>query len=369
MRIALSNTDVDLSGGVERVVAECANLLASRGHDTTVLAARVDPTVLHPAVKVRLVPVPLALDARTGLGFRSRATRALKELDPDVHGAFSVLSPVGGVFWVPSVHRVGYELLRSRRAGAGRLLMRMHPYHVVRLRLERTMLSPGACSAVLTQAEGVKADLVSVYGIPEADVEVLPLGFDDGVFNPGRRAEARVGARTRFGYDESDRVVLFVGNELERKGWDTLMSAVARLDDPHLRVLGAGRIAPERHPPFVRWAGADQNVAQLHAAADALALPTRYEPWGLAIVEALGSGLPVVTTGLAGAAVAVEDGETGRLLEDPEDANALAAAIEWALSDAHAGPKAVSDSVRAYAWRTVVDRYAAILEREARHGG
>jgi UDP-glucose:(heptosyl)LPS alpha-1,3-glucosyltransferase len=369
LRIALSNTDVDLSGGVERVVAECANLLASRGHDVTVVAARVDPKVLDPAVKVRLVPVPLALDARTGLGFRSRAGRALREIDPDVHGAFSVLSPLGGVFWVPSVHRVGYDLLRSRRGLLGRLLMAVHPYHVVRLRLERTMLAPGGYSALLTQAEGVKADVVSVYGVPESDVEVLPLGFDDDVFNPGRRAEARAAARARFGYGEGDRVVLFVGNELERKGWDTLMSAVAKLDDPSVRVLGAGRIAPEAPPPFVHWAGADQDVAQLHAAADAFALPTRYEPWGLAIVEALGSGLPVVTTRLAGAAVAVDEGATGRLLPDPDDERALAEAIAWAMSEDHADPEAVSDSVRPYAWPGVVSRYTAILEREASDGG
>ena len=46
-------------------------------------------------------------------------------------------------------------------------------------------------------------------------------------------------------------------------------------------------------------------------------LPTRYEPWGLVIVEALGSGLPVVTSRLAGAALTVEEGKTGRLLRDP----------------------------------------------------
>ena len=137
--------------------------------------------------------------------------------------------------------------------------------------------------------------------------------------------------------------MLFVGNELERKGWDTLMTAVASLGDPRLRVLAAGRVAPETPPPFVRWAGADQDVEQLHAAADAFVLPSRYEPWGLVIVEALGSGLPVVTTRLAGAAVAVWDGETGRLLDDPDDVAALASAIAWALSGAHAGADVIAE--------------------------
>jgi glycosyltransferase involved in cell wall biosynthesis len=365
VHIVLSNTDVGLSGGVERVVVECANRLADAGHEVTVLAARVDPGRLQPTVRVRQVPVPLALDARVGLGFRSRAARALAELRPDVHGAFSVLSPLGGVFWLPSVHLVGYRLLLSRRGPAGRLALRLHPFHVVRLRLERTMFAPDGYAALLTQAEGVKADLVAAYGVPEEDVEVLPLGYDDAEFDPGRRLANRAVARERFGYGDGDRVVLFVGNELERKGWDTLMSAVAKLDGTGVRVLGAGRIAPEGPPEWVSWAGADQDVAQLHAAADAFVLPTRYEPWGLAIIEALGSGLPTVTTRLAGAAVGVRDRETGWLLDDPEDAGALAAGIRWALSDASADPDATGASVRDYAWGGVVARYARVLEREA----
>lgn len=364
-RIVLSTTDVHLTGGVERVVVECANRLARRGHEVTALAARIDRAVLDPAVTARPVPVPLDLDARTGLGFRSRASRALRELRPDMHGSFSVLSPPGGVFWVPSVHRVGYELLRSRRGAAGRLALRLHPYHAVRLRLERAMFAPGAYRALLTQAEGVKADLVSAYGVPAEDIEVLPLGYDDERFDPARRAAERAAARERFGYGRDDRVLLFVANELERKGWDTLVAAVRQLDDPSVRVLGAGREVPQEAPAWVRWAGADQDVPQLHAAADAFVLPTRYEPWGLVIVEALGSGLPLVTTRLAGAAAAVRDRETGWLVDDPEDAEALAEGIRWALSGAAADPETIGASVRDYAWPRIVDRYAVVLEREA----
>src|SRR5689334_12196540 len=98
MRIALSTPDVNLVGGVERVVAETASRLARAGHDVTVYAARVDAAALDPAVRVHRIHVPLDLDARTGLGFRRRAAAALRADRPDVHGAFSVLSPTGGVF-------------------------------------------------------------------------------------------------------------------------------------------------------------------------------------------------------------------------------------------------------------------------------
>ncbi|HEX6651496.1 MAG TPA: glycosyltransferase family 4 protein [Thermoleophilaceae bacterium] len=357
----LSTTDVDLTGGVERVVVECANRLSETGHDVAVIAARVDRSVLAPGVDVRTIGVPAKLDARTGLGFRRRATRLLEKLRPDAHGNFSALSPLGGVFWIPSVHRVGYDLLLSRRNLSGRLALRAHPYHAVRLWMERTMMAPGGHARLIAQSEELKADVIRAYGVPPENIEVLPYAYDDGKFNAGTRALHRAETRARLGYGDDDKVILFVANELERKGWDTLSSAVERLGDPCLRVLGAGRVAPESTPSWVNWIGPSRDVAPLYAAADAFVLPTRYEPWGLVIVEALGSGLPTVTTRLAGAAEAVRDGETGLLLENPESATELASAIEWAVSGAAADLETTASSVGRYAWSSIADRYAAIL--------
>ena len=153
---------------------------------------------------------------------------------------------------------------------------------------------------------------------------MLAPGFDPEAFSPIRRQRDFVGmlARARFGYGEEDRVLLFVGNELERKGFDVVLEAVGLLRDPTVKLLGAGHVAPERtvqvadraaRPDRSRCSGlgSSSDVALLHAASDAFVLPTRYEPWGLVIVEALGSGLPVVTSQLAGAALAVEDGQDG----------------------------------------------------------
>lgn len=365
MRIALSNPDVGFGGGVERVITEAANRLTRMGHTVTVYAARLEREALDPAVRVSLVEVPARMDQYTGLGFRQRCAKVIAADRPDVHGAFSVLSPLGGVFWVPSVHRVAYEMLLSRRTSAGRLAIRLHPYHQVRLLLERTMLRAGGAKCLWAQTQGVRSEILRWY--PAAgDVGVLPLGYDDLAFDPGRRERLRDTARRRYGYEPEDRVVLFLANELERKGFDTLLAAAARV--PEVKILGAGRRAPGR--PVVersglgerlQWAGHVADVPALHAAADALVLPTRYEPWGLVIVEALGSGLPVVTSRLAGAADLVQDGRTGRLLEDPEDVDALADAVRWATTGRPASAWQVSESVREYAWDRIIERYERVL--------
>jgi UDP-glucose:(heptosyl)LPS alpha-1,3-glucosyltransferase len=374
MRVALSSPDFNLVGGVERVAVEAANRLARAGHDVTAYGARIDQAVLDDAVHVHRVSVPANLDIVSGLGFRRRAAAAIEVDRPDVHGAFSALSPLGGVFWIPSVHRVGYEMLLSRRSALGRLPVKLNPYHRGRLWLERRMLAPGGYAQLLALTDGVKSDVVRLYGAPAGDITVLAPGFDPETFDPSRREQRRAQARAQFGYGDEDRVLLFVGNELERKGFDTVLEAVGLLQDPTVKLLGAGRVAPDAYSSLIehlgltdrlRWVGSSSDVALLHAASDVFVLPTRYEPWGLVIVEALGSGLPVVTSRLAGAAVTVCDAKTGRLLRGPEDSGELAEALRWALSGAPVGAQAIAASVRDYTWGEVIARYEDILHAVA----
>ena len=366
MRIALSNPDVGQAGGVERVVAETANRLTAMGHDTTLYATRVHPGVLDPNVRVRHVAVPAGLDAHTGLGFRSRCAAAIASDRPDIHGAFSVLSPLGGVFWAPSVHKVGYDFLLSRRGAIGRMAVRLHPYHRIRLRLERSMFAPGNSPLILAQTAEVRSDIARCYA-NVGHIDVLPLGYNETMFDPERRQARRELARGEHGFGPDDRVLLFVANELERKGFDVLMSAAALV--PEAKILGAGRVTPSRQvveragvQDRFTWVGHDGDIGALHAAADALVLPTRYEPWGLVIIEALGSGLPVVTSRLAGAAQAVRDGWTGKLLSDPENPQELARAMRWAMFECHASPQEIAESVHDYTWDRIVDRYGQALE-------
>ncbi len=374
MRVALSSPDFNLVGGVERVAVEAANRLARAGHEVTAYGARIDRAVLDDAVRVHRVAVPANLDVVSGLGFRRRAAAAIEADRPDVHGAFSALSPPGGVFWIPSVHRVGYELLLSWRSVVGRLPVKLNPYHRGRLWLERRALAPGGYALLLALTEGVKSDVVRIYGVPAGDIAVLAPGFDPEVFNPSHREQVRARARSRFGYTQEDRVLLFVANELERKGFDTVLEAIALLEEPTVKLLGAGRVAPDAYRSLIerlgltdrlQWVGSSSDVALLHAAGDAFVLPTRYEPWGLVIVEALGSGLPVVTSRLAGAAVAVRDAQTGRLVRDPEDPAELAEAVRWALSGAPAAAEEIAASVCEYTWAEVIARYECVLRKVA----
>ncbi len=138
--------------------------------------------------------------------------------------------------------------------------------------------------------------------------------------------------------------LLFVANELHRKGFGTLLEAVALVGDRRLRVEMVGRASPAAYRrriaelglrERVRWNGPQPDVARWYAMGDLLVLPTRYEPFGNVIVESLACGLPVITTSVAGAAAAVVPGVSGLVQVDPTDATELADLLRAALQGDH----------------------------------
>ena len=105
--------------------------------------------------------------------------------------------------------------------------------------------------------------------------------------------------RAQLGYRDTDVVAIMVANEWQRKGLATLLRAMRRLEHRSLHLLLAGRSSPNALvngligtlKDQVRYVGSTRDVGALHAAADLFVMPTQYEAFSLAVVEALASGL------------------------------------------------------------------------------
>ena len=182
-------------------------------------------------------------------------------------------------------------------------------------------------------------------------VTVVPPGVDTARFAPLTQEE-RLSARARFGIGAQDEVVLGVSRLVTRKGYDTVIRAVARLapSRPSLRlVIGSTgrdedrlrRIAAETNAP-VTFLGrvAHDDLPLLYGCADVFAMMCRnrwggleQEGFGIVFVEAAACGIPQIAGDSGGSAEAVVDGETGWVMADPQDAAALAARIEGLLDD------------------------------------
>ena len=189
MRIALSYPGCHRRGGIERVVLESTNYLAGCGHEVHLYAADWDRDALDARVTVHAVPLPLRGGLPRLISYARRSGRLLAAARPpaDVHGSFGVESPLGGVMWVPSVHKAWLEASRTQRDWRGRLRQKANLNHPLLLSLERAQFTDHRYRRLLALTPQVKADLIRFYDVPDGDIAVLPNGYSPAEFSAARR--------------------------------------------------------------------------------------------------------------------------------------------------------------------------------------
>jgi alpha-maltose-1-phosphate synthase len=201
--------------------------------------------------------------------------------------------------------------------------------------------------------------IVSDYGCePE---RVVPVGAGANSIATG--VEKKAYAR---------RIALFVGNKFELKGVPTLLEAWSivreRLPDAMLWIVGVDPRGPEANWPTVEWFGyvSDRRqLEQLYDDASLFVLPTQFEAFGHAVVEAMGNALPCVTSNVGALPELVEDGVTG-LLVPPREPEALAEALIALLSDSARaeamGQAGYAKVLAELTWRGVAERMGPHIE-------
>lgn len=209
--------------------------------------------------------------------------------------------------------------------------------------IEQLTFGGKSSKARIVVSERMKEDFRRHYGDAAEDIIVIPNGTDCDRFNPDNRRLYRDSVRQRHGISSGDFVVLFVGGDWERKGLYYLIEALSLILRPEVKLLIVGRgdtdfyvkLATEKavweRVTFVPYS---RSVWEYYGASDVFVLPALYEPLGLVIGEAMACGLPVIVAKVAGAADFIIDGVNGLLLDDPTNADDLAAKISLLLSDA-----------------------------------
>jgi len=116
----------------------------------------------------------------------------------------------------------------------------------------------------------------------------------------------------------------------------------------------------------VVFAGHHADTERFFAAADLFVMPTLYEPFGMVIAEAMASGLPVITSRLAGAAELIDHKVDGVLLDEPTDQAAIAREITLLLREpeqAREMGRLARSKVEHYSWDYVVRGTEAVYAR------
>jgi glycosyltransferase involved in cell wall biosynthesis len=362
--------------GVERVAWDLADFLGGN-HETAFAGLALEEADANAA---RFLRVPSARFLPSAVSFRRAAQRAIAAFRPDVTLTLGAQCPPGDVYWVQSVHRayldrsLGPTVLGRRAPPWSRRIL---PRHRVILSLERRYFRSQCPHLILCTSAQEVTDLATYYSVDASRCRIMPNGYDPAIFNPERRNVERDDARRNLGLSSDEISLLFVANELHRKGFGTLIEALSKFDEPEARIDVVGLVSPRDYQgqierlglkDRVHWHGSTSEVFPYYAAADILVLPTQYEPFGIVIVEALACGLPVITSRLAGASPAVESGGAGRLLDDPTDVAELAGYLNEA-ADPAIRARWASGAVAAaepYAWPRIFAQVEKVLEEALR---
>ena len=182
-------------------------------------------------------------------------------------------------------------------------------------------------------------------------VTIVPPGVDTARFVPLSLAQ-RSDARAQFGFTDADEIVLGVSRLVPRKGFDTVIRAIAALapSRPHLKLVIAStgrdedrlkKLAQELRAPVTFLGRVDHDaLPALYGCADVFTMMCRnrwggleQEGFGIVFVEAAACGVPQVAGESGGAAEAVLDGVTGYVMPEPEDHQALAQKISHILEN------------------------------------
>ena len=179
--------------------------------------------------------------------------------------------------------------------------------------------------AVICNSQMVATEIRRHFSIAADKLHVIYSGIDLEHFHPGHRRTMREAARTEFGFKGEDTVFSFVGSGFARKGLATAIDALAatRRHDMKLVVAGQDRTATKFVAQSARAGVADQviflggreDVRSVYAASDCFILPTRYDPFPNAALEALAMGVPIIVSRQCGAAELVIPGRNGWVCE------------------------------------------------------
>lgn len=345
LKIALLLDKFLPSRGGERYFFGLAQALAQRGHEVHVFATKVEDTAPL-SYEVHLVPVVGYPRSLRILSFWRNSARALSAFDFDiVHGvaqsvAVNVLNPHGGV--EQAYLRQEFASIRSPYYRAYKLLKRyLSPRHYLEVGLQRRQYRSSSLKRVIAISTMIKRDVIARYGFPEEKIAVVFNSVDLDRFHPRNRDLHRRKTRARLGFDDATLLLLFAGNNFRLKGVETLVRALASLiqrsQQRKYHLLVAGRGHTGRYTRLARrlgvadkvtFLGAVEGMEAYYGACDIYVHPTFYDSCSLTVLEALASGLPVVTTRFNGASDAILSDEGGRVIDDPADAVELARAIE-----------------------------------------
>lgn len=323
----------------EDLIAVCSNV-ARRPTSAPITFIPVDSIFPEPGRALKAL----------SLGDRAlRATRIVRRLRDhvDVVHVDGVSALEADVVTVHAVSPADAERYwtQVRPAGPVRRLVATlaRPRSLVERAIERRLVRQMPLCLAVTQM--VRDDLQRIHGVPGELIEIVPYPVDLRAFAFDEKA--RAARRASLGVPENRLVVLFVGDDLVRKGVHRAIAAIARTHthDSELWVVGGREL--DRWVAEARQCGVADRVRLFgrrpsgelpswYSAADVVLLPSERDVWGIPVIEGLAAGRVVAVSAFAGASQVIENGRNGFILDRDGHPDQIAALLDGPLADPRA---------------------------------
>lgn len=338
MRLAFIKKKFLIHGGAERYLQTLMGRLRKEGHEIHIFSNQWSCEEKIAFHKVNALSLNSFLSTVT---FARNAARSIKK-----DSGFDCVISFERTN-CQDIYRAGEgchaEWLNIRSAVAPlykRMSFRLNPLHLALLAIERELYSD--TKLIIANSRMVKQQIVRHYSVPEERLKIIYNGVDLVRFSPDNKRRWRKGVRERLGMSEGSKLIIFVGTGFKRKGLGALIGAISLMRDEDLKVLVVGRGNFSGFRRMAERKGVDDRIVFLgsrtdiegfYGAADVFVLPTLYDPFSNATLEAMASGLPVVTTRNNGAGELIENGQEGFVVSSLFDAHELSEAVRDSLHD------------------------------------
>lgn len=372
MQLCIVNHSFIKGQGQGRVNYEVVREALRQQHFVTLVSSDLDPELQqHPQVKW----IPINVEKLPTELLRNMIFSVQAKLWLQKHRSKFDLVKVNGAITatrsdINAVHFVHSSWLQSKA-------------HTSRIRKDLYGMYQGAYTAVnaywekhaFRQAKRVIAvsnkiaDELTTVGVPADRIRVIMNGVNLQEFYP---ADIE---RASLHLPDDVTLALFAGNiQTSRKNLDTILQALVGVPDLHLAI--AGTVADSPYPQMAKELGVEQqthflgyrrDIPKLMQAADFFVFPSRYEACTLVLLEAMASGLPVITATTAGGAEIVTP-DSGIVLHDPDDINGLTQALITLSTDAAARQRmgqAARSVAEDHSWQSMAEQYIELFETAA----
>ena len=365
-KIAVVVQKYGLIGGAEKLVQEMTERIAlNPRYDVHVLAnqwtRQSDRITFH---KIPIVAFPRFMKP---ISFAWFVRRKLSTIHFDlVHSHERIFqADIFSIHGLP--HRTWVQHVRRKR---------MSLFDRATAQIEKRLINNGACRAFLAVSTVTRDKYVREFALDPNKVKVIHPGVAMEKFT-NENHEIRQLARSLYGISESDTVVLFVGMNFEIKGLDILMSAVAMAKSMNpsmsIKLLVVGKGNFRKYGALasrlglkddVIFAGVlKEHVENVYVAADIFSMLSKFDAFGLTVLEAMAAALPVIISTDVGARDLVEEGVNGFTVER-EDTSAIASRISL-LADRRVSAglsRAAKATARRHTWEEMADKTTRVYE-------